>query len=302
VARAPLLSRQTLAILGRVFDSIIDRTVRFGPQKFPYNLRYSTTIVDSLMYEMGFEQTFIEACRQQYFWDFSAIIRELESGKFRPNPNYRSSKILAQNHGLNAQPYLLKLAALCSRMCSNGAFLEQSADLAATLERDGWLHEDGVLRRIDQGVIDKPAERTRIERLIDATGLDHDGVIESHLREALRLTKNGNFHPCLSEWRSFLQSIIQGVWRATKSARDEFRSFADSPGWKDGISFLVRSGFLTEDEKPAYDSAFGFLSSGSHPGISEEEDAHLAEILCLILGQALLLKFQRWAANDHRGF
>jgi hypothetical protein len=65
----------------------------------------------------------------------------------------------------------------------------------------------------------------------------------------------------------------------------------------DTFKYLVKAGFLTEDEKLAHESAYGFLSGGSHPGISEEEEAHLAEILCLTLGHALLLKFQRWSAN-----
>lgn len=298
----PLLSRRTLAIMGRVFNSIIDRTISFGPQKFRYNPKYPTAIVDSLMYEMGFEQEFIETCGHQYFWDFSAVIRELESGKFRP-PGYQPSTILLQNHRHRAEPYLLKLAAFCSRMCSNGIFLEQAADLAATLERDGWVYEEGALHRIDQEGVDKPAERSRIEILIGASKLDSRDVLERHFLEAVRLTRIGSFHASVNEWRSFYISLLQQIWRRTKAARNsEFNTHAEVPSISDTFKYLVKSGFLTADEKLAYDSAYGFLCGGSHPGISEKEDAHLAEILCLMLGQALLLKFKRWAANDYRGF
>ena len=58
------------------------------------------------------------------------------------------------------------------------------------------------------------------------------------------------------------------------------------------VLFLEEHGFLTPEEQSAYLSAWGFLSSGNHPGLSSEDEGRIGTIICLEFIQILLLKGQ----------
>ncbi|MCU1250675.1 MAG: hypothetical protein JWQ49_3704 [Edaphobacter sp.] len=79
------------------------------------------------------------------------------------------------------------------------------------------------------------------------------------------------------------------IAQASLTRSSEFKTYAETASISDTFNVLVNASFLTTDEKLAYERAYGFLCGGSHRGRSEEEDAHLAKILCLTLGQAVLL-------------
>jgi hypothetical protein len=59
---------------------------------------------------------------------------------------------------------------------------------------------------------------------------------------------------------------------------------------KDRVLFLEKHNFLSDDERAAVLSAWGFLSSGSHPGLSSDESGRIGTILCFEFIQILLIK------------
>lgn len=61
-------------------------------------------------------------------------------------------------------------------------------------------------------------------------------------------------------------------------------------GTKNKVDFLGKENILSTDEQAAFLSAWGFLSSGNHPGMSSEEEGRIGTILCLEFIQILLIK------------
>jgi hypothetical protein len=100
----------------------------------------------------------------------------------------------------------------------------------------------------------------------------------------------------------FLEELLRGIWRQTRQHRTEYKTYAEKPPMVDVFTFLKQSGFFDADEELAYRSSFGFLSGGSHPGISEKDDAYLSQILALTFGHALLLKLASWHIGNYRKF
>lgn len=71
---------------------------------------------------------------------------------------------------------------------------------------------------------------------------------------------------------------------------------------KDVLDYLQEVGFFDVDERTSVGATWGFLSSGSHPGIAPEHKAHLAMILALSFGRVLASKFLDWRKCQFRGF
>jgi hypothetical protein len=60
-------------------------------------------------------------------------------------------------------------------------------------------------------------------------------------------------------------------------------------GTKNKIEFLEQASILSTDEQAAFLSAWGFLSSGNHPGLSSDEEGRIGMILCLEFIQILAI-------------
>ena len=67
------------------------------------------------------------------------------------------------------------------------------------------------------------------------------------------------------------------------------------PPFKDVLLWLERAGFITSDEKDAYGATWGFLSVGSHPGMTDGDIAKFCMILAMTFGHAALKKLDWWA-------
>jgi hypothetical protein len=78
--------------------------------------------------------------------------------------------------------------------------------------------------------------------------------------------------------------------------------FASPGGGQPGIPYLKHAGFFDSDEELAFSSAYGFLCSGSHPGVGGEQQAYLAMVLSLTFGHVALSKFAAWKAHSYKTF
>lgn len=110
----------------------------------------------------------------------------------------------------------------------------------------------------------------------------------------------GKVHPSLGESRNIIQALIDGI--STETAAHGKHSAKLPGGTSNRIGYLKDVGFLTPDEQAAFNSAWGTLSAGSHPGVPEREQARIGLVLALEFGQLLLMKFTNWKANAYRGF
>ncbi|HVZ85276.1 MAG TPA: hypothetical protein VG893_16485 [Terracidiphilus sp.] len=252
------------------------------------------------LFEMGFEGEFLDSCQQDYHWNFASLFPALFEGSF-----YTDKKAWSIP-GAEAQgrQMLLRFAtALCRIMAENPNLCsEQAQEFQRSIGEDGWHFVGYRLVATSQDIISEAQELTAVESLICDSVHDNHPTLVHHFTDGRALYDTGSYHACVGEWRAFLEELLRGIWRVTRSHRPEFGGFASKPNMKDIFDFLQRSGFFSEDEKLAFLGAWGFLSAGAHPGIGDQDHAHLSMILALTFGHASLLKLRVWARNSFSHF
>jgi len=107
-----------------------------------------------------------------------------------------------------------------------------------------------------------------------------------HIRDAEDLFSDGKHHAAIGEARSALQAVIDEVVVLVESKTGR----KSGGGTKNKTRFLEKESILSTDEQAAFLAAWGFLSSGNHPGLSSEEEGRIGTIPCLAFIQILLLK------------
>jgi hypothetical protein len=252
------------------------------------------------LFGMGFDQGFLDTCRREYHWNFASLFPALHDGSF-----YTVHRSSSSGRAMETGSTMLRgfATALCGILAQTGEFdTETAKEFQSSLLKDGFQFVGTRLVETSQDIIPEAQEISAVESLIRRSIHDNRGLLLSHFADGRSLYDRGPYHACINEWRSFLEETLRGVWRITKAHRSEFATFAEKPSVKDLFNFLNRSGFLDSDEKEAFNGAWGFLSVGGHPGISDKDAAHLSMILALTFAHAALLKLQKWADNSYSHF
>ena len=159
-------------------------------------------------------------------------------------------------------------------------------DLRLSLQLDGFEIDGSGLQGI--GITSVEQEKSRLVSLLKSSKLGRQDVITKHIRDAEDLFNQGRHHPAIGEARCAMQAVID----ETVVVLEVKVGKKSGAGSKNRIAFLEEHGFLTSDEQSAYLSAWGFLSSGNHPGLSSEDEGRIGTIICLEFIQILLLKGQ----------
>lgn len=157
-------------------------------------------------------------------------------------------------------------------------------DLRLSLQLDGFEIDGKGLQGI--GITSVEQEKNHLVSLLKSTKLGRQDVIAKHISDAEELFNQGKHHAAIGEARCAMQAVIDETV-VILEAKVGKKSGA---GTKNRIEFLEKHAFLTSDEESAYLSAWGFLSSGNHPGLSSEDEGRIGTIICLELVQILLLK------------
>jgi hypothetical protein len=158
-------------------------------------------------------------------------------------------------------------------------------NIRRSLQLDGYEVGGGEINSID-GPVSVEQEKTRLLKDLKASRLNRRNVIGMHITDAEDLFTNGKHHPAIGEARSALQAVIEDTVDLLEAKAGK-RSGA---GTKNQIEFMTQQGFLSPDEQAAFLSAWGFLSSGNHPGLSSDDEGRIGIILCLEFIQILLAK------------
>jgi hypothetical protein len=184
--------------------------------------------------------------------------------------------------------YLSRLIALFLREATDPVYMFNRTRLLRSLELDGISTDLKNLQLLqNEGPISLDDERTELESLLEASGLPDRTTTKAHLKSASEHYLNGEDHSSLGESRTFFQSLLDQV---TDGIGIESGKQVPA-GTKNRAEFLMRAGFFTSDEESAFRAAWGFLSSGNHPGLPERVLARLGMVLALEFGQALLVKW-----------
>jgi hypothetical protein len=158
-------------------------------------------------------------------------------------------------------------------------------NLRLSLQLDGYAVGRGNIGSID-GPVSVVEEKSCLLRDLRASRLARQDVISKHIEDAENLFSDGKHHPAIGEGRSALQAVIEDTV-ALLEAKVGDRS---ASGVKNQVEFLMRNAFFSSDEQIAFLSAWGFLCSGNHPGMSSEDEGRIGVILCLEFIQILLAK------------
>jgi hypothetical protein len=158
-------------------------------------------------------------------------------------------------------------------------------NIRLSLQLDGYDVNGAKIGSID-GPVSVAEEKSRLLKDLRASRLGRQDVISKHITDSEDLFSEGKHHPAIGEARSALQAVIEEtvvLLEATVSKRS-------GGGTKNQIDFMAQHGFLSSDEQSAFLSAWGFLCSGNHPGLSSEDEGRIGMILCLEFIQILLAK------------
>ncbi len=146
-----------------------------------------------------------------------------------------------------------------------------------------------------EGPVSTQVEEDALTALVKRSGIHDATTVLQHIADAQSLYVNGKYHASLNESRNLIQSLIDGISTETHAKGNHSAKLPG--GTSNRIEYLKTVTFFTEDEKSSFASAWGSLSSGSHPGVPEQEQARIGLILSLEFGQLLLLKFTTQNCN-----
>jgi hypothetical protein len=161
-----------------------------------------------------------------------------------------------------------------------------------SLQRDGFTLDSSGLRRVLPEQMDLPAADDEVQHLLDKLGFS---VPKGHLAQAIDAHTRGNWTSANSQLRAFLEGLLNDIAdRLAPSAattppghaRRRLLAELDPP-------FLFEPlNEWTGDGKNFSEGVFKRLHPhGSHPGLSDEEDATFRLHLVLIVGRLLLRRF-----------
>lgn len=224
------------------------------------------------LFGAGFPPWFVELV-QNCHTDWSIVIPSLYNGEAATRHERVGPQLSDQ--------MLRKLTVFAFQESDEGT----RENLRLSLQLDGFEVSQENLTPID-GPISVEQEKSRLLSQLMTSKLRRKDVIKQHITEAEMQFSQGANHPAIGEARSALQAVIEETVALT-----EAKVGANSgSGVVNQIDFLQKHQILSPDEQSAFKSAWNFLCSGNHPGMSTEEGGRIGVILCLEFIQILLIK------------
>jgi hypothetical protein len=256
------------------------------------------------LYANDFPDWFVFQVQNQFLWDWSSILVNLRRGAFfYSNSPYATpgEAIIPEQRFLEperakflGEHFIQKLAAFACPLASTDSLIR-------SIQLDGFDVDTAKLRLIPlEGPVSVQQEADRLSSLVNNCGLPNPDVVLKHIQDAQSLYADGKDHPSLGESRNIIQSLIDGI--STGTATHGRHTTKLPGGTSNRIDYLAQVGFLTSDEKAAFNSAWGTLSAGSHPGVPEREQARIGLTLGLEFGQLLMMKLANWKKNAYQKF
>ncbi len=265
------------------------------------NKHFTDSELFEFLYEHNCTDVFLSLARDNYRWDWLRILIDLRSGKFYFTQHHHRG-----SDNITGKYLSLPLAQeagnrLINQLAATAATLSSGESLVRSLQLDGFDVDKSNLTLIPlEGPVSAREEEDILTRLVTSSGILGSATIKKHMADAHSLYTSGKYHPSLNESRNLMQALIDGITSETKTHGTPATKLPS--GTKNKIEYLTTAKFFTADEQAAFDSAWGSLSAGSHPGVPEREQARIGLVLALEFGQLLLLKFSSWKIGGYRAF
>jgi hypothetical protein len=282
------VSQRSIVAMTRVFDVFLNRTINYG----------------EILYEHDFPDWFIAQATQRHDWNWPSLLIDLRRGTFCfVRDRIGGTRCIVPldipihtegDAAVLGEVFIQRLAAFATT-------LPGSEELLRSLQLDGFDVDKVKWKLVPlEGPVSAQEEEDRLTDLVRNSGIPQDHIVLKHIRDASSLYAEGKDHPSLGESRNIIQVLIDGI--STETAAQGSHSTKLPGGTSNRIGYLKDVGFLTPDEQSAFNSAWGTLSAGAHPGVPDREQARIGLVLALEFGQLLLMKVTNWKANAYRSF
>jgi hypothetical protein len=310
------LSQRTVALMIRIFEALC---IPWDSGTLPI---VSKSDLSLELYELGFEKDLLDYLEKERAWGFRDVLPDLLDGRLMAALRLRAQVASRSDGGVvwvppggfkepvrqpddaeNGRQVLLRLAVyLCLRIDATDLheFKVGRENLLASLTLDGFSLVGGKFVPSDSAVIDQAAEATLLQHLIKEASFPQESLILAHYEQAEELFVDQKWHPAIGEWRNFFQAVIHDIVEITGHNRSDVKKSDGT--MRDDLRFLLQTGFFNQDEWTIVGAVWGFLSAGSHPGISLPHQARMAMIQALCFGQVLSSKYLVWRDNSFKGY
>ena len=166
--------------------------------------------------------------------------------------------------------------------------------LIRNVELDGYSYEKPRLIAPEMDVLDIQDEMGILESLYTSLELNNKETAFHHLELSDEHYLASKWDDSISNSRKFLEAVLQ------ETAYSHYL-FANKTPISDEIysrpaqvrDYIEKQGLLESKEKEALSSVYGLLSNtGSHPYITQNEQARLLRHLALTFAQFVMLRYQ----------
>jgi len=262
----------------------------------------SATELRTFLYSLNFDNQLLNRFERED-WKFNSILPTLRDGTFW---KVTSRRLLEDAEAASAkvargETVLRQLAEALVELCRRQELLHSWPYMrfVSALRNDGFTLSFGKIIESGTEVVDLPAELSATEKTV--TNSKHDAIktLLHHLQSAQKQMMDSAWGTASGEWRKFFEETIRGVWRLTRLNNPDFATRDVHPPFKDVLLWLEQAGLFTSDEKAAYGAAWGFLSVGGHPGMTEGDIAHFCMILSMTFSHAALKRLDWWANKGY---
>ncbi len=177
---------------------------------------------------------------------------------------------------------------------------EYIQQLLLQLELDGYVYKKGQLLPIENSVINQHTEQTYLEILIDSLSISDSKLIKHHLNLSGEHFSNGKWGDCISNSRMALEAILQQVADAIHVKKNGTNlapnTFSTPRLVRD---YFKNENILEDKEVEVIRTCYGLLSNtGSHPNMSEKDQARLMRNLALSLSHYALITYEGFLKNN----
>ncbi len=166
-------------------------------------------------------------------------------------------------------------------------------NLQKQLELDGYIYRDGMLYFTEGSVIDEREEQDILERLVNELPLSNQPIILNHLKLSADHYLDEKWGDSISNARNVLEAILDNIAHYIYNEKQLTTKTPDRP--MRVRDFLEEQGFIDSKIKEAISKIYGLISEkGSHPNLSERNEARLMRHLNLTFSQYILLTFETY--------
>jgi hypothetical protein len=292
-----MISRQTSVAIS---DSYVDRfssasTNSFGStrEKVHYDRLYD------FLYESEYEAWFCNLAQKHYrIRDLKEFFLKIHTGESMSSATKDWSWNDRQKLGQRllrdlAEDMLIWYETFRSTEWLWKQYAPKAGELTRRLELDGYIFREGKLLPPQSDVLDVEQERSILETLYQASGLERSSEAFQYLTLAEEHFMAGRWSDSISNARKFFELTAKEGARALGARTGRLLDESSLTRPIAVRQYLEQQGLLEKKERESIDKVYGLLSeTGAHPYMAESDQARLLRQLSLTLSQFLLLRLR----------